>query len=574
MRRRDLLALTALAGAAVLLSGCVGIPTSGPVHEGGGVANERDDPFTRPIVAPPRVGMSAKQVVQGFLLAAASFDDDHAVAREFLTADAARTWNADAGVTVYDSSAPTALRYTARPGGVVRFSAPLAGRISRQNEYDAQPGGVMHQDFRLAQVAGQWRIARLADGLLLNTYDIGRSYRQYDVYFPDPSRTVLVPEPVLVPVGPGVSTSLVRALMAGPSPWLAPAVRTAIPAGSKLVVDSAPISDGVVQVNLTAPAATAVGREAAAMSAQFVWTLRQLSGVSAIRLSVEDVPVRVPGVGAVQTPDVWPSFDPDGEAANADAFFEAGGRLQELKNDRAVAVQGPAGNGRVALSRPAVSFDETMVAGLDPSGRRLIVGQLGADGHLVTAVDGRSLTPPSWDRFGAVWAVDRTARGPVLWQVRPGQGAHLVATRGLPRGEVTAFRVARDGVRVAAVVRGPHGGMLYLGRIERAGDQPVVGGFRPLRTRFADVIDVAWASADRIAVLARITSDSAGQPWIVDLYGATIQALGPVPGQLVASLSAAPTHPVLAATASGTIFWFSGIGWTALGKGSGPAYPG
>ena len=49
--------------------------------------------------------------------------------------------------------------------------------------------------------------------MLLTSFDVGRSYRSFDVYFPDPSRSVLVPDQLLLPVGPGVSTSLVRALL-------------------------------------------------------------------------------------------------------------------------------------------------------------------------------------------------------------------------------------------------------------------------------------------------------------------------------------------------------------------------
>ena len=48
--------------------------------------------------------MSPTQVVQGFLDASASFDGDHAVARQFLTPPASADWETDAGVTVYDGA--------------------------------------------------------------------------------------------------------------------------------------------------------------------------------------------------------------------------------------------------------------------------------------------------------------------------------------------------------------------------------------------------------------------------------------------------------------------------------------
>jgi len=104
----------------------------------------------------------------------------------------------------------------------------------------------------------------------------------------------LVPNQVMLPIGPGTSTALMRALVSGPTPWLAPAVSTAIPTGTKLVVDSAPITDGIVQVDLSAQAATAIDKEAQALSAQVVWTLRQLVDVTAVRITVNGVPLDEP----------------------------------------------------------------------------------------------------------------------------------------------------------------------------------------------------------------------------------------------------------------------------------------
>jgi hypothetical protein len=556
----------------LLLTACVGIPTSGPVHQGVGVTNERDEPFTRVIAQPPRPGMKPDQIVQGFLFASGSFDDDHAAARLFLTSDAAAHWNADAGATVYDSSSPTAVGYQDL-GDTVRFTAPMAGHISAQGEYSPASGGTARADFTLRRVGGEWRIAKLPDGLLLDTFDVDRSYRSYDIYFPDPSRTVLVPEQVLVPVGPGVSTSLVHALLAGPSPWLAPAVRSAIPTGTKLVVDSVPTGDGVAVVDLTAPAAAVAGRDAAAMSAQFAWTLRQLSGVTSLRITVDDVPLRAPGVGAVQSPDAWPSFDPDGGASDAAALYDTGSRLELLKDDQELRVAGPTGDGSVHLVDPALSMDQRSVAGLDPTGNRLLVGGLGGAAPS-TVLRSVGLLAPTWDRFGAVWTVDQA--GPVqrFWEAQPGAEATRIAVHDLPAGRIVAFRIARDGVRAVAVVRGPGGGKVYLARIERTGDRPVVAGFRLIPTSTDDVVDVAWGSSDRLVLLAHPTPGAPAQPLAVDLSGNTTQSMGSITGSTIVSVSAAPKNPVLVSTAAGTLYWFTGFGWDSLGGGRDPAYPG
>ncbi len=573
-RRRT--AAVGLLAVALFVSACAGIPTSGPVHEAGGFVNERDDPVTRIVAQPPRPGMTPEQVVEGFLQASASFDDDHAVARLFLSSQAARSWDAS-GVTVYDSSQAGSAKFVATAPDKVRFTAPEAGTISPQGEYTDAPDGTMTAaDFALVRVSGQWRISALPAGLLLTTYDVGRAYRTYDVYFPDPSRTVMVPDQILVPVGPGISTTLVRSLLTGPTPWLAPAVRTAIPAGTKLVVDSVPVRDGVAQIDLTAAAANALGADAIALSAQFVWTLRQLSGITSVRLTVEGVPLRVPRAGDVQGIDSWPTFDPDGQTASAAAYFENEQRLWVQRGDRPERALGPAGDGSVPLARVAVSFGEAQVAGIDPSGRHLIVGRLAADGKLATVLTGTALSTPSWDRFDSVWTVDRTPAGPVLWQVPRSGTPQQVAVTGAGTAGLVELRVARDGVRVAALVKGTAGGQVLLGRLERSqGGAVVLAGLRPLATQLVDVRDVAWATSDRLVLLAADAVGASARPTVVDLSGSTVQSLGPVADSVdLVSVTAAPTNPVMAGSADGRLWWYTGFGWDSPGRGTSPAYPG
>ena len=169
--------------------------------------------------------------------------------------------------------------------------------------------------------------------------------------------------------------------------------------GTKLVVDSAPIIDGVVQVDLTSPAAAAVGLEAQAMSAQIVWTLRPLTGVSAVRITVDGIPLR--GVPAVQDIASWQQWDPDGRTSNSVAFYSSSDRLFSLDNDKPAAVPGQIGDGSFPLRRPGVSFDETQVAGLDAGLHRLYVAKVGSGqkvpGPVLTAAT--RLTAPTWDQF-------------------------------------------------------------------------------------------------------------------------------------------------------------------------------
>ena len=87
------------------------------------------------------------------------------------------------------------------------------------------PAAEFRTTFDLTKVDGEWRIEDLPQGLLLSQSDVDRAFRSFSVYFFNPAFETLVPDPRMVPViGPGLATTLVRRLVAGPSDWLQPAV--------------------------------------------------------------------------------------------------------------------------------------------------------------------------------------------------------------------------------------------------------------------------------------------------------------------------------------------------------------
>ena len=592
--------MAATAVVALCLAACSGIPTSGPIHAGDAIGVERDgadEPGTRVLPQSPRPGASQQQIIEGFLNASASFDNDHAVAREFLTSDASKTWNPSAGATIYDSSDDSYENLPTAPDDEI-FSTTQVATISVQGEYDNASGPLV-QDFKMRKVPdsngnGQWRIASPPTGLLLTQQDVDRAYRTYDIYFPDPARSGLVPNQVLLPIGPAASTStaLMRALVAGPTQWLAPAVQTAIPTGTKLVVDSAPIVDGVVQVDLTAPAATANAREAQALSAQVVWTLKALNQVTSVRITVDGVPLA--GVAALQPIDSLAQWGPDWpdprQLPSVEATFAGKDRLLRLVNDKPQPVAGVLGNGSFGLHDPAVSYDEieTRVAGLDAARHKLYLTSLiGGDKPPAPVIaNATRLTAPTWDRIGNVWTVDQQATRSVVWVVTPGAEPKTVQTEDLPSGRIMAMRISRDGARVALVVQtagpaaGEVAGQVYLGRVERGAGKLTLSGFKPIKSAFSDITDVAWSSADRLLLLGRTAPGATLQPLLVDLMGTFGRALGPidpssVSTQSIVSITAAPLHEVLASTSpDGKIYRYLATGWEPLAEGTDPAYPG
>ncbi len=84
-------------------------------------------------------GMTDVQLVSGFLQASADFDSDHGVAREFLTSDAASTWNPAAQTVVYDDSQPVEI--VSKAAGQVSFAPSRSPGSAARATTGSPPAG-------------------------------------------------------------------------------------------------------------------------------------------------------------------------------------------------------------------------------------------------------------------------------------------------------------------------------------------------------------------------------------------------------------------------------------------------
>jgi len=312
MRRSLLVGTVAIAA----LTGCAGIPQSGPIRighglpavAGAGVANI-------PVVPPgPQVGASPTDLVSGFLTAAV----DLSVARTFLASGT--SWVSGSSITTYND--PATVVRTAR--NTVTVTAQRVGVISPRGTFRLSPG-TMHIGFTVVRRDGQWRIRHLPSGVLLSTDEAERSLQPAAVYYLNRTAARLVPDPVLVsPQQPGLATLLIRDLIDGPNPQLAPAVTTAVPQGTTLLGPVPVSASGVAEVNLSSQARDIVSSQLDRLSAQIVWTLRQMSSVSAVRLLADGTPLTSREVASVQNVRSWQQFDPSAPPTSSGALLARG----------------------------------------------------------------------------------------------------------------------------------------------------------------------------------------------------------------------------------------------------------
>jgi hypothetical protein len=563
--RTTALRRAALVVLAVALSACSGVPDSGAVKDEKSLPLIAEADDVRVLAESAHSGQSAVEVVRGFLRAAASFDDDHAVARTYLDSRASSSWQ-PSGAGVYGGGLdPQVTPVSSTPTtAVVSFVAPRVAEVTPDGTWNpSAPHALLRDRFALVKRDGEWRISDPPQSLRLTPGDIERSFRAVSVYFLSPNRDVVVPDHRYLPVERrALSTALVRTLLAGPSRAVAGSVRTAVPAGTKLI-GTAPVVDGVVTVDLSRAVLDADARGLVELSAQLVWTLRELgTEFTELRLLAEGAPLKVAGASATQHATAWAQFDAD-EGADVAGYLDARGRLVRVGGG---VFPGPVASGSLRLATPALGPGAKAVAGIG-SGPSLWAGPLTGPHRVATAL---AFTGPSIDHSGRVWVVEQVRAGQRV--VAFDNGARRAVASPLPTSGVSALRVSRDGTRVAVIVRG----RLLVGRIEPAGTALRIGALVTVAPELTQALDVSWVDGDELVVLARGPATPRPVPWFVSADGYRVQqapASGDVQTGYSAIAAGSGNAPLLVADAANVYRYVAGR-WTRIGRGSSPTYAG
>ena len=560
--------LSGLAVVAALLAGCASVPTSGPIQQGPVVIPAGNDQFIRVIPHEPVADMTPEEIVAGFQEATAASEPGYTTARTYLTPEASARWQPQSGIEVYDSTGLT----SSRKAGVVTQEGMLSATIDAAGEYTVvAPAARKQWKYSVVQVDGQWRIADLPQGLVLGPGDIDRGYRTADLYFFTRDFSTLVPAPVTIPFSTsGLATQLVSGLLAGPTSWIAPAVRTAFPEGTKLALGSVPVVDGIAQVQLSRDVLSADDATRQKLSAQMVWTLRQLPEVNGVRITVNGQALAVPSASAVQSIDSWATENPDALQPSAHAYAVGAKGLVQFSDDESGVT--PVGL-RTQLRSPAVSLDSQRVAGLSADRRDLLVGRLAEGAIAVRRYTGGELSRPTWDASGdgTVWVADPgkglvhiTDQNAVLTPVL--SAPHVFSDAG-----IVAVAMSRDGTRLAMLVRRGPFIEPWVARVERNPGSVTVSSPRRVEGQISDALDLAWADSDTLAVLG--TSGASSLEVVeIGVGSPGLRHLTP-PDVAVTTLAAAPGRLTLAGEPA-AVWRQTPPVWTKIPDVTQPVYPG
>lgn len=578
------------------LAGCVSLPNGGPVSsyaitQGPGGQSQ---PYLQSIAQPPHAGWSPEDIVQGFLIASASFGARQQVAREYLAPKYSRAWNPGWSAVVYSNGPAVQPAVVAGKGAKTTATVTIGGSVqavlSGQGGYavpsasaGGPPGGA--PTFQLEKVGGQWRISHAPPYLVLTSYQFQLDYQPRNLYFFDPTGSVLVPDPVYVPLqttAANLMKGLVDDLILPPGDWLSRGTSSAFPRHTTTIGEIT-LTGGTAAVNLggLTPRQATDNSLLEKISAQLLYTLigsgQSGPAVQSVELSVNGKPWNpVPSAQDPVQLQHQSKYSPPSGASNTFYYVDAAGNLLSSDGPQAkahtVAHIGP------GYSQIAVSPDQQYLAAL--SNGSLYIGRVG--GPLVKRA-GTGYTSMSWDPGDDLWATaggqivmlhgdanaDQPLGKPVAVNVLDSDGTSENT------GPFTALRVAPDGVRVAIISGAADlnfGAIVSLGGL-RPGQETIDIVLSPfsVSVRGATFTGVTWYGPDNVITLRDPGPELTEYP--VD--GGTSTSITAQPR--MSWITASSDHALIAGLPNGGMVFndnLSGI-WTAVaGTGISAVYPG
>jgi len=568
--RRWQRSLAAFAVAGLLAAsgaGCAQIPTESNVAAGQGEAGADDTVSI--IAAGPVSGASPDAIVRGFLLAAQAgptATTPFAVAKEYLTSDAAGRWRPGDWVTILTDT-PTLAVTDAPPveDGAnaealadvpaedlahVLASGIAVASLNDHGVYNELPEPTEFEvPFTLRRVDGEWRIDQLDYGLVLPEQVFSSAFRQTRLYYASPDGRFWVPDVRWFPRQTW-QTNAVQELFAGPPSWLEHSVRTGVPDGVTMTLDTVTQGNGnTVQVRVSEQVSEASEADRGLLVAQLKATLADDGGQPDVVLIDSAGPVPTP---EIQQPRLARTNGSALAVSDDELFRVAGSELRPLRptvslfglEPTALAL-GPGRDGIVV-----VRDGGTRLIRIDRAGRNGDENELYDATELDTSAEGAAeptspqatepipLVPPSVDEpdeiipsdllfegvnviapsvdpYGFVWSGEM--EGQISVVQAPGMDEYVTAPW-LAGREINSLRVAPDGVRVAIVStqldeegESTQDSMIAVAGIRRDGqgapfalDEPKVVG-----SSLRDATDAVWQDDATLAVIASDGGDPA-----------------------------------------------------------------
>ncbi|GAA4905684.1 LpqB family beta-propeller domain-containing protein [Tessaracoccus lubricantis] len=515
--------MAAVVSLVLALTGCTAIATTGPVEEVPLAAQPRGIEIAP---EPPSADMTPVRLVEGFLQAMADPEGDYAIARQYLTSEAAARW-APREALVFDGGVTGG----AQSAGAVGLAI---GSLDEHRRYTANRQPFEH-DFGLVQEQGQWRISVPTEGLLLTRYNFERYYSRVTLYFMSRVGAHVVPDPIHMPESLVTPNNVMQALFEGPDEDLGRSVIDALPKGTRLGAGGATIDQGgVVTVDLAGLPVVMGDDDLRGLGAQLLWTLTSVArftGLVVTREGGRTLPIPGASANGVLELATQQGYQVLSRAAATDLFGVRRGRAGRITGqDEFEVLTGIS----FRVSDIAVSVDGASMAVINEQRTEVSIGSLGGPVNAVE-LPLSNLRSPQFV-LGTLWVLGDDWTGtPRIATVDRGGQVQMVTTE-MTVGRVQDFSVSPSRARILIIadVRG----VPTLGIASLLGSNPVTAtGWEPLEIvaqsgeLLTDPVSPTWQAETSLAVAA--TSGGVRSVFTSLLDGSVVQDLGAVTGEIV-----------------------------------------
>jgi hypothetical protein len=548
-------ALVAVLLASLLLAvtACSGIPRSGPVEAGDavGTADDIDVIF---LAADPTAGATQQELLNGFILAAKSPQDDYAIARRYLTRDAADTWRPSEATTVDSGPRPT----SSLNDTTLQMSVSEVARVDANGSYsESAPGAPTTLQFGFTQIEGEWRINALADGIVIEELFFDQVFTAHALYFYDPTFTYLVPDLRWFPTSAAVGTRVVRALLAGPTAWLGDgAVVTAFPDGT--ITPAVVTAGGQTQVELSSNVLQADPLDLQRMQRQLSASLSDLASTSSIAISVDQNIVPITNTAGL-APESSTRVDSRPLVVRDGAFgYLAGGGVSAIEGVSTLVE---------SLQPVAAAYSEPSLTAAVKAGDGDVYA-VRAEASTPALLDQREdLIAPAVDPFGYVWSVP-AGRPTELSAHGPDGAVRTVPTNWDGATTISSFEVSRDGTRALAFLSVDGAPKLVAAAVIRDQEGVPQQLGRPVELSSAQGTPVAATWVDQLSVASVGVLASGEARAVAQTLGGRSSSLGS-PAGAVAIAGGNDLDGLRVLSADGSLLQQRGSGWQTTVSGIG-----
>ncbi|QTX05229.1 GerMN domain-containing protein [Agromyces archimandritae] len=554
--KRTVRSAAAAVAVLALAAGCAAIPSSGGVNRG--QARTVEDPLDSLELVPegPAKGDTPEQILRGFIDAATSPRNSYDVARDFLTGSFEEDWEPGSRVTIDVLSSRQLEQLGAEPGEdddrtSMRVRAVPAAGLTATGQYEiAESRAPIELPYEFRKVNGEWRISDAPQGILIDESNFELVFRQHALFFFAPGFDALVPDLRWFAGADSVQTSIVRALLEGPSEWLAGGVVTAVPEGMRLEPDAVPVAGRVASVELVGgnvDDALAIQR----IQLQLDESLRAVRSVGEVSLTVN---------GAANDLAALP-VPPAPRVDSRTVVFD-GERFGYLSSDGADVETLPGISEQVAALGPvgaAVGPEAQRVAVLSSAGVSLV-----SRGDPAQTLDTRpGLVTPAIDEHDVVWSVPADEPGALEWF---GGGQHGTLPVPWNAERIAGLEVSRDGTRLLVFLETNGHTQLLVAAVQRDAQHLPLALGTPVRLDAVDgeARDIAWVDARTVVSLTGL-SDGSGAIITQEVGGLATRRTAPEDAVQVTGGN--NVRDLRTLTSEGVLQSQAGVGWQPRATG-------